>query len=635
MKRKTIALVLAALALPVAAAFGAPVDSFQTITGIDCTGPEVDAKPGTDEFRARDERNQRCASQRTYDRSAQPLGNTAATYGQDPYRVPSRSDGKRFRYSTPAIDGVPSVEIYRPCAKGTCSGMPPELKTYEPPYPVAVVVHGFTASKELHRMNTQEFAEAGYLAIGVNGTWPNPVSAPNSSSHEIVDNVLKWLYARKGEAAEADLNRLGMAGHSQGGAVTSSFQGDPRVKAMIIWDGGTTASAQNRTQPMMYQTAEGGFATPNAFTDFPNTVEAAAGYSDLRGRNVDTYAITGRAMVHVDFNGSGGPGANRLWESTSNYYNLAWFDRYLKGKLVLTGHETPREAAAERAYRQGIAQDAYNRLLATRFDNSVDIHNISMGLWDPDKAAAAGDPLYGGNVPYKIQGLRTADRLSFYYRHACYVSVPDYVHGGSGEPTDAVPAAARADSTVNGDIRTKGCPGVTSRAALSGVGCLNSRGGAKGKRLGPASLGRTRSAQRRLLRGKALKSRPGLDRYCASGGGSFRIGYPTTRLNRRLGRSLRLKLRRRVLLILTSSRRFSVAGLRPGASVAALRSRLRRERRIRVGQNVWFLAQARSTTLVYKTRGRRVLDVGIADRRLARGAAASRRFVRSWELKPQ
>ncbi len=454
-----LGLALAATGVSMGTASADPIDAW-TATGIDCTGPEVDAQPGTGEFTARDDRNQRCASQRYVDRSFQPLGNTAPTYGQDPYRRPERNDGKRFRFSTPTIAGVPSVEIYRPCAAGTCTGMPAELQTFEAPYPVAVVVHGFTASKELHRMNTQAFAEAGYMAIGVNGTWPNPVSAPNSSSHEVVDAVLNWLTAGSGEAAQADLDRVGMAGHSQGGGVTLSFQGDPRVDAMIIWDGGTTAAPENLTQPIMYQTAEGGFATPNAFTDVPNTVEAASGYSDLRSRNVDTFAFTGRATVHVDFNGSGGPGGNRLFESTSNYYNLAWFDRYLKGKLVLTGDETPAEEGAERAYRQGLAQDAYDRLRATHFDDSADIHNISMGFWDPAKAIASGDPLFGGNVPYEIEGLPVADRLSFYYRHACYLSVPDYVGGGTGTPDDTVPVAARADSTVDGDIRTNGCPQV-------------------------------------------------------------------------------------------------------------------------------------------------------------------------------
>jgi len=456
-----VALALCGLALSVGVAQASPIDLWESGVGIDCTGPEVDAEPGTDEFAARDERNQRCASQRFFDRTPQPLGNTAPTYGQDPYRRPERNDGKRWRYSTPEIEGVPSVEIYRPCAEGTCSDMPAELETFEPPYPVAIVVHGAAASKELHRMNTQEFAEAGYLAIGVNGIWPNPVSAPNLSSADIVDLVIQWLYAKQGEAVEADLDRLGMAGHSMGGSVTSSFQGDPRVHAMIIWDGGTTAAPENVSQPMLFQTAEMGFATPTEFTDVPNTVEAAAGYSDLRARNVDTMAITGRSTVHVDYNGNGGPGGNRLWESASNYYNLAWFDRYLKGKLVLTGDETAEEEAAERATRQALAQDAYGRLRATHFDDSVDIHNISMGLWDPDQAIANADPVFGGNVPYELEGMPVSDRLSFYYRHACFLSVPDYLGGGSGTPDDTVPPAARADSTVDGDIRTQGCPEVS------------------------------------------------------------------------------------------------------------------------------------------------------------------------------
>lgn len=460
-------LAIGSMALSMGSASADPIDGWSA-TGIDCTGREVDAQPGTDEFAARDDRNQRCASQRYIDRSFQPLGNTAPTYGQDPYRRPDRNDDIRFRYSTPTIEGVPSVEIYRPCDAGSCATLPSELQRYEPPYPVAIVVHGFTASKELHRMNTQAFAEAGYLAIGVNGIWPNPVSAPNSSSKAVVDEVINWLYAGQGEATDADLDRVGMAGHSQGGGVTSSYQGDPRIHALIVWDGGTTAAPENLTQPMMYQTAEGGFATPNPFTDVPNTVEAAAGYSDLRSRNVDTMAFTGRATVHVDYNGNGGPGGNRLWESASNYYNLAWFDRYLKGKLVLTGNESPAEEAAERADRQDIAQDAYDRLRATTFDDSADVHNISMGLWDPELAIANADPLFGGNVPYKIEGLSIPDRLSFYYRHACFLSVPDYVNGGSGTPDDGVPVAARADTTPDGDMRTSGCPEVSSKGGTAG-----------------------------------------------------------------------------------------------------------------------------------------------------------------------
>ena len=161
------------------------------------------------------------------------------------------------------------------------------------------------------------------------------------------------------------------------------------------------------------------------------------------------------------------------------------------------------------------------------------------------------------------------------------------------------------------------------------LGCVNSRGGAAGTRLGPARLGRTRKRQRRFFHGKALKSRRGMDRYCATGGGSFRIGYPTSRLSR----TARKLARKRAIVILTSSKRFSVRGVRPGSSVKGLRRRLRGERRLAIGRNAWYLARGRKATLVYKTRGKRVLDVGIGDRRLTGTSGSARRFLRSWELR--
>lgn len=460
-----IAPALVALALFAGPAQADPIDQWAIAPGHDCTGPEVEAEPGTQEFEDRDLRNQLCALQRFWDRGAQPLGNTVPTYGQDPYRRPERHDGTRFRFSSPSIEGVPSVEVYRPCAAGTCEGLPEGLETHEPPYPVAIVIHGFTASKELHRMNTQAFAEAGYLAIGVNGTWPNPISAPNSSSYAVANRVVDWVYAGQGEAADADLDRVGMAGHSQGGSVTSEFLGDDRIHAVIFWDSGGAAALTPETitdQPAMLQMAEQGFATPQSYDQLEEPrggVEEAAAVEAMRDAGLDVFSFTGRATTHVDWNGSGGPGGNRLFEVTSNYYNLAWFDRHLKGKLVLDGSETPAEETAERAHRQTIAQDAYDRLRATHFDDSADVHNISMGLYDPVQALENGDPVFGGNVPYRIEGLPVADRLSFYYRHTCHISVPDYAGGSDGGPGD--PVAARADTTLAGDIRTGGCPEVT------------------------------------------------------------------------------------------------------------------------------------------------------------------------------
>ena len=106
--------------------------------------------------------------------------------------------------------------------------------------------------------------------------------------------------------------------------------------------------------------------------------------------------------------------------------------------------------------------------------DSVDIHNISMGFWDPVKAAMspAANPGLGGNVTYTLAGTPIWWRLSFYAPSVCYISVPDYVHGSNvsygGTGSDV---AASADSTVDasqglyGDMRLHGCPECPGRGA--------------------------------------------------------------------------------------------------------------------------------------------------------------------------
>jgi hypothetical protein len=195
-----------------------------------------------------------------------------------------------------------------------------------------------------------------------------------------------------------------------------------------------------------------------------------------------------------------------------------------------------------------------------------------------------------------------------------------------------VPAGARSVGIRAVDeAGNRGRLAVVDRGAGTG-GCLNSRGGAHGKRLGPARLGRTRRAQRRAFRGKRLRSRGGIDRYCAAGGGTFRIGYPTRRLNRGLGRSLRARIRNRAVLILTSSKHFSVKGIKRGTSVRRLHRRLRGEWRVRVGHNAWYLARSGGVRLLFKVRGKRVLEVGIGDRRLSTSRRAARHYLRAWQL---
>ena len=70
---------------------------------------------------------------------------------------------------------------------------------------------------------------------------------------------------------------------------------------------------------------------------------------------------------------------------------------------------------------------------------------------------------------------------------------------------------------------------------------MNADAAVKKKRMGPVRLGRTRKAQRKIFKGGKRHTRGGLDRYCVAGGGTLKIGYPTTKLGRRLNPAFRRK----------------------------------------------------------------------------------------------
>ena len=59
-----------------------------------------------------------------------------------------------------------------------------------------------------------------------------------------------------------------------------------------------------------------------------------------------------------------------------------------------------------------------------------------------------------------------------------------------------------------------------------------------------------------------------------------------------------------------------------------MRRRFRRERRYRVGKNTWYLARGKRSRIVFKTRGKRVLEVGLADKRLTSTRTKSRPLLR-------
>ena len=502
-QRSTTAALLAALALPMAASAD-PTNQWDTIgPGYDCTSYPVNAarpdgtrnpftepKPGDPEWDAYNVQHEACTDQRDWDSRDHPFRNVGtAQYGIDQHRQPILHDGIRFHYEHfSAIDGneipdVPSAEIFRPCsnAPGDCPNLPAGLQRFDPPYPVVLYSHGVIAQKAHHRYATQVWAENGYLAIGVNGTVATD-GGPNVQRTENGNDILRWLNGETTPtigadgtdyAAIADLDRVAFTGHSMGAAASLSYQGDPRVHAIIAFDGGDGIAANNcaaggACQPIMYQRTDGGFATPNGTRyDYPTTRKRGQPtYLAHKARGMDVFHMSVRATVHTDWNGYGtGLAGNRYAELTFNYHSLAWLDRHLRGKLAVDALGNVktyqgRDEAQERAFRQSIAESAFESLTASHYDDSVDKHNISMGQWDTELCTTVPpdpDP-FCGNVPFQIEGQAVIDRYSPYFRGYCVVSVPNYVGGGTGAPGDLVPPVRRADTGSGGDLFFKGCP---------------------------------------------------------------------------------------------------------------------------------------------------------------------------------
>jgi hypothetical protein len=174
------------------------------------------------------------------------------------------------------------------------------------------------------------------------------------------------------------------------------------------------------------------------------------------------------------------------------------------------------------------------------------------------------------------------------------------------------------------------CFRALGRAFRTGRGCDSPTGRAARTSFDRARLGRSRSRHLRAFR-IGRRTRSSVDRFCLSDRGILRIGYPSRRLRRGLSRSDRRRYRAdKAILILASSKRYRLRGVRVGMTRNDLLRRARPSRGIRVGRNVWYLARGSRARIVYKFARGRVREVGIADRRLTGSRRGAARFLKSF-----
>jgi dienelactone hydrolase len=387
----------------------------------DCDGPAPAAMPGTPQWDQREADNVFCGSQRSSDTSANPLYSAAATQlqaehggavAEDPFRDPAHLAGIRFRYEPIAFrneSGDPRQGLlFRPC-DASCHDRPSGLRSFRPPYPAVIVVHGGAANQEMYLWGAEALAEAGYMVLTFQ--IPEPENAGGDSHYPDTRAALNYLLSTpqaraSGGAfnprwAELDRDHIGLAGHSAGGVAVSRLgQEDPRVSAIVSWDraqsGPMPAGLRLRT-PALFMTADFNcqkvpVCLPVRYAEPPDPHgpgDKDTDFQRVRAAGVDTMKVSLRAATHLDFTQfAPTPPSSRYGAIVTSYYTLAWFDRYLKGE-----------------------RGALRRLTATTFDGSADLHYISGGTFDPATQR---------NVPAHIGGRPVADRLSFHFRSAYY-----------------------------------------------------------------------------------------------------------------------------------------------------------------------------------------------------------------------
>jgi len=221
-------------------------------------------------------------------------------------------------------------------------------------FPVVIFSHGFGGCNTQSVFLMEALAHAGYMVLAPNHADAHCGSARQarlgrSDPEEPFQKAEQWsdatykdrradmeavldavLNAKSFQGVHVDAGRVGIAGHSLGGYTVLGLAGawaswkDPRVKAVLALSPYNTPFAQKGTLdrmkvPVMYQ---GG------------TLDL--GISPTVSRPNGAYDRSSAPKYYVEFQGAGHlawTGLNPRFHDVVDQYSMAFFDRYLKGKV--------------------------------------------------------------------------------------------------------------------------------------------------------------------------------------------------------------------------------------------------------------------------------------------------------------
>lgn len=180
--------------------------------------------------------------------------------------------------------------------------------------------------------------------------------------------------------------------------------------------------------------------------------------------------------------------------------------------------------------------------------------------------------------------------------------------GGAGQPQIS-PAVAVPVPYV------KGCPAAT--------------GTVKGTFLGSVSLGMTRKTARRSLRRSKVRKLRYRDVFCMTPYG-VQGGYGYTKTLGPLSARQQVKTTGRIVLLLTTNARYTVDGIRVGATLSAAQGALKLTRAITGKVTSWYTAPFGKSTALLEIRGGLVAEIGIADSRLTKTGKARQKLLKAY-----